>query len=322
MTERMIRRSLPMALIVVATLAIHAQSQGPGSTVPGDYLRGVGIMAWGEGTYNYNTALANSINVDTVIRWTEYMADVAKLQTHDHVALIRREADKAKQAYSQKHERLLNSPEARDIENADALNETLGVLLNSRTSESALRGADYQVPLPAALIRQIPFKLDEKGEKFSMERLSVKGPNKWPPFLQDDRFQVVKKRYERVLDKALEQAIEGKMQIPTFDELKDVSDDLYAKLVEIRAPSPERGFMEAKERIDDLKKTVRLLETDQIERAIADIDKYGGTTVNDLKIFMQTHHLRFAPAKTPEERAIYPEIYAALTLQREKAPSQ
>ena len=57
---------------------------------------------------------------------------------------------------------------------------------------------------------------------------------------------------------------------------------------------------------------MRLLKTAKIERAIGEIDKYSGTTINDLKMFMQSHNLRFAAAKTPEEKLMYPELYASL----------
>ena len=53
-------------------------------------------------------------------------------------------------------------------------------------------------------------------------------------------------------------------------------------------------------------------------RAIGEIDKYSGTNVNDLKLFMLSHNLRFAAAKTPEERLLFPRLYASLVQQREK----
>ena len=55
-----------------------------------------------------------------------------------------------------------------------------------------------------------------------------------------------------------------------------------------------------------------------IEQALGEIDKYSGTTVNDLRLFMQKYNLRFDAAKTPEERKLYPALYAALQQQREK----
>jgi hypothetical protein len=291
---------------------------GPGSTLQGDYLRGVGIAAWGIGTYNYNTAVADSIDVDTVIRWNEYLAAVAAQQTRDYVARKMFLAMEKKELYERERLRILTSPEARDVEQGDALNAVLKQLQDSRVDESTLRTREFQVPMPVDVIRQIPFTLSEKGEKFSMERISLKGKGKWTVALQDDGFLFVKKAYELALDAALEQAIDGRMQLSAIEGVEAAADDMFLRLDEVVGPSTDRLYMEAKERLTELKSTVRLLKTEKVERAIGDIDKYSGTTVNDLKLFMQSHHLRFAAAQTPEERLLFRPLYASLVQQLNK----
>ena len=69
----MSRRILGALLIVSLTGTAQAQYIGAGSTPAGDYLRGVGIAAYGMGIYNERTAVANSINTETFIRWNEYV---------------------------------------------------------------------------------------------------------------------------------------------------------------------------------------------------------------------------------------------------------
>ena len=96
--------------ISLATLSVFASIEGQvqaqqfvtaGSTPQGDYLRGVGIAGWGMGLYNLNTAQANSINLDTSIRWNEYVAAVAKEQTREYVARKLGDATKDKEFYKQ-----------------------------------------------------------------------------------------------------------------------------------------------------------------------------------------------------------------------------
>ncbi|MFI5457250.1 MAG: hypothetical protein ACHRXM_17530 [Isosphaerales bacterium] len=308
------------ALLLLASHGTSARAQliTAGSTPQGDYLRGVGIAAMGMGSYNLNTARAESINVDTFIRFNEYVAAVVKEQTRQYIARKLADATERKEFYKQNRQRILESPEARDVENGDAMNAVLQQLLDSKVGESTFRVAEYQVPLPIDMIRRIPFTLSEKGEKFSMDRLSLKGKGKWTVALQDERFQREKKAYERALDKALEQAIDGKMQISAIDEVDARADDLFRRLNEVVGPSSDRLYIEAKERLNELKSTVRLLKTAKIERAIGEIDKYSGTTINDLKLFMLSHNLRFAAAKTPEERLLFPDLYARLVQQRDK----
>ena len=175
--------------------------------------------------------------------------------------------------------------------------------------------------LPADLIRHIPFNLDETNEKFSMDRLSVKGEHKWPPGLQDDRYRVVKRHYETALDTALEQSIEGRIQTATLENLGEEPPMIcYAGLDEVVGPQTDPLYLEARKRLDELKRTVLQLKYEKVQRAIGDIDRYSGTTVNDLKVFMQTHHLRFGSARSPEEITLFQEVYAALVQQKDKLP--
>jgi hypothetical protein len=316
------RLSISLATFaVLASSASTAQAQifvGAGSTPAGDYLRGLGIADWGMGQYNLSTAQANSINLDTGIRWNEYLAAVAKQQTREYVARIVADATKRKEFYKQNRDRLLNSPEARDVTNADALNGVLEELQNANLGDSTYRSDRVRVILPVDVIRHIPFRLGDKGEQFSMDRLSLKGSGKWTVALQDPRFDHVKRQYALALDKALGQAIDGKMEIPAIEEVDARADDLYRKLDEVVGPSNDRLYIEGRERLNELKATVRTLKTTKVEAAIGEIDKYSGTTVNDLKKFMLSHGLRFAAAKTPGEKARYPEIYAYLKEQLEK----
>ena len=216
-------KSLLATLLALALFESVAQAQpfvGAGSTPAGDYLRGVGIADWGMGLYNLNTAQAKSIEVDSAIRWDEYVAAVVKQQTLEYVTHKLDDATKLKERYKQNRQRLLDSPEAHDVLNADALNRLLDHLQDAKIDEAALRSTRFRVPLSVDMIRKIPFKLSEKGERFSMDRLCLKGKATWPVAFQRNEFQIVKKMYELALDKALEQAIEGKMQGATLEELE------------------------------------------------------------------------------------------------------
>jgi hypothetical protein len=318
---------LRIPLVTLAVLALFdsaAQAQPfvtAGSTPEGDYLRGVGIAAWGMGLYKLNTAQADSINLDTSIRWNEYVAAVAKEQTREYVARKLGAATKVKDFYKQFRERMLKSPEARDVSSGDALNALLEKLENANLGESVFRSERLKVSLPVDMVRHIPFKLAEKGEQFSMERLSLKGKGKWTVAMQDAQFDREKKAYALALDKALEQAIDGRMQLTTIDELEARANDLLLKLNEVVTPGGDRLYIEARDRVKELKGHVRLLKTAKIQPAIGEIEKYSGTTINDLKVFMQKHNLRFATASTPEERELYPELYALLAEQCDKLKS-
>ena len=185
-----------------------AQFVGPGSTPQGDYLRGVGIAAMGMGIYNEKTAIAESINLDTTIRWNEYVAAVVKEQRREYVA--RREYLSAinKEMDKKIRDRLREHPEARDLLTGDALSDVMDQLTNPVISESSYRYAE--VPLSVDVIRRIPFRLGESAQTFSMNRLTIKGKGKWPVAFQDKRFASELKFFEQAVDAALDEAIDGK----------------------------------------------------------------------------------------------------------------
>jgi hypothetical protein len=316
-------RTCLATLLALASLETGARAQGlgvgylgAGSTPAGDYLRGVGVAATGMGNFNYLTAQADSINTDTYIRWNEYLYNAAKNENRENAEHRAKMIAQHKAEYAAILKRIRENPEELDLMKGDALNSVLDQLMDPRISESSFRYAEVQ--LPVDIVKSIPFKLAEKNEKFSMSRLSPKGNGKWPVAFQDDAFAPERKNYERALDDALEQAIEGKMSLEAIRGVEVAVEDLRRKLDKVLAPSTERHYMEARKRLDELSTSARLLKTHKIEMALGEIDKYAGTTVNDLRVFMQKYNLRFAIVETPDERRLYPELYTSLVQQRDK----
>jgi len=309
-------------LLVLASLGTSALAQviTAGSTPQGDYLRGVGIAAYGLGTYNLNTAQADQINANTFILLNEYIWNVVKNENRENW-LHRKQVLKARLEYRQKiQERIHDHPEALDVERGDALTAVLRDLLDPKVSDSASRYA--QVPLDPDVIRRIPFKLDEKGETFSMDRLSLKTKKKWAVAFQDPQFTTLCQAYQRAVDNALDLAIESKMTQEAIDAVEKAVDHLEDKVRRtpyLLDPSNQRLGGEARLQLDNMRKTARLFKTHKIQLVFADIDKYSGTTVDELRLFMRKHNLTFAQADTPDERSLYPQLFTALVLQRDKS---
>jgi hypothetical protein len=302
-------------LLVLILTGASAQAQGvvfPGSTPEGDYLRGVGMAAWGMGLYNLNTAQANRINTETFMMWNEYVDAV--MRTQARILAERRAARRAE--YNELHKRRLENPESLDVLKGDALNDVLRQLNDPRISPSSYDSA--KVTLPVDFIRQIPFMLAEDKSKFSMDRLTLRGKAKWPVAFQDPRFALYLKSYQDVLDIALEQALNGRLTKEAVANVQAAVNDLWGKLNAEFPPSQDTRYIEAKMRMEELGRTVELLKHHRVELALGELDQYGGTTVNELRLFMQRHGLQFAPATTPDEKTLYPKLHALLVEQREK----
>jgi hypothetical protein len=314
----MARRFLGTLLVLVLLRgSAWAQVVFPGSTPVGDYLRGVGIAAAGMGVYNYNTAQANAINVQTEITWNEYVAAVIKNENRENAEHRARMHAQRLEDYKKTKQRIRDNPEALDVLKGDSLNDALSLIQDPKYADSSFRYA--QVPLSVDDVRRIRFKLAERNEKFSMQRLTVRGTKRWPVGLQDDRFASLRQAYERTVDKALEEAADGKMQIPTIDAIEKAADNLSEEVEQVYGKqNNDIRHIEAIQKLKELKDTARFLRRTKVEHAIGDIDKYSGTTVYDLMVFMRKHNLWFADAENPEERKLYPELYALLKQQLEK----
>jgi vacuolar-type H+-ATPase subunit E/Vma4 len=312
-------RSSLIALIALSVLGASASAQVifPGSTPQGDYLRGVGVAAAGLGVYNYNTAMANSINADTEIRVNEYISAVVQYQARRYAERRARDLDERKKAYEQNLQRIKENPEERDVRNGDTLNALAHELVGPGVGESTLR---YKpVPLPVDVVRRIPFRLGSENVVFSMQRLTARGKAKWPPALQDPAFTHARSSYERAVDTVLEQQIEGKMRIDAIHAVEAAVEDLFRTLDQVVDASRDKKlYNEAKNRITEFQKMAKnLLKSHQIELVIGELDVYSGTTVRDLLAFMEKYKLGFADAQTPWEIELYPELYARLKLQGE-----
>jgi hypothetical protein len=317
-------REFLQTMFVVGLLGSIAEAQqaifvGAGSTPQGDYLRGVGIAAWGMGIYNEKTAIAGQINANTFMTLNEYFAAVARSEGYEHALRRKEELSKISKFRQQIQERIHNNPELRDVLDGDALNSMLTDLTNPGVSDSTSHY--YRVPLDADVIRRIPFKLGEKGATFSMNRLSMKGKKKWAVKFQDPSFRPICEAYQRAVENALDLAIDGKMKQEAITAVEKAVDDLETKLKgtpEVYDPRNQHLYSDAKAQLDVLQKTERLFMDLPIQRVLGEVDNYSGTTVDELRRFMRRHGLSFAGAETPDERDLYSKLHTALKVQNEK----
>src|ERR1700722_14925136 len=96
------RRILSGGLLALAMIGTEARAQyiergiGGGATPQGDYLRGLGMAAWGMGSYNRDTAIGYSITVDADIRLDTYVQAVLRAGRDNWARLDRQNQAKLK----------------------------------------------------------------------------------------------------------------------------------------------------------------------------------------------------------------------------------
>ncbi|WP_165066404.1 hypothetical protein [Paludisphaera rhizosphaerae] len=309
-------KPLSLAVLILLSAATSGRAQvlvlEPGSTPEGDYLRGLGFAELARGLGAKSSAQAESIHLNTWIRFNEYVA--ASLAMQNYLNAIHRHQLQMQRLenYRKIHDRILNSPEARDVDTGDALNEILEKMNSGVNSESV--HSTPAIGLTVDEVRRLPFKVAGLGaQSFSMRRLVLRQRGKWPLAFQDPRFDGVRKDYEDALANVLEQEVEGATSIAAIDRLSAAVKNMGTDLERAFRDRPnDRRNIEGAQRIRELESTVEMLKTHRLQLALHDLDHYSGTTVNDLRQYMRNHNLQFGAAVTPEEKAIFPEIYSRL----------
>jgi hypothetical protein len=292
----------------------YGSGLGAGSTVPGDIFRGEGVLLMGLGQYNIATATAASINTDTLIRWNQYV--YLSLEEDLRKKYLSRMARQAHDngAHRKLMQRLREQPDLADLRNGDALNMVLVQLIDPRVSPSNYRGTI--VPLSGDTIRKIPFQYAPRAATFSMERLI--GKREWPLSMRGEAFAASRRAYEKAVDAAIDQDVEGKLTGDAVQAIEAAVDELRAEVERTIPQSSRDDYNQARNHVKRLAEAPRFLRERAVERAIAEIETYPGTSVGDLLQFMQKHNLRFGVAETPQETELYARLFASLREQRDR----
>ena len=307
---------LAVALFVSGTRAdAQFMNFGPGSTIQGDYLRGAGAAAFGQGYYVEASARAFAINTQTVASWNDYVERVTEYQTQKWFRHMRAVYAKRQDLWKGIQEKLRTNPDEFAVLNGDALNNLMEQMRAPNVSQSSFRYAP--ITLDIDMVRSIPFKLAEANANFSFQGLSIKGKKTWEIALRGDEFALERAAYDNALKAAKAEQLETKLSVASIRALDKAVADLQRKLDEVvGAGNPE--YLKAKNQLAVLQRGVNNLYNTKIERVFAELYTYAGTTVEELKEFMRKHNLRFAAADTPEERELYPKLYEIFKDQKDK----
>ncbi len=150
----------------------------------GDVARGLGAYAAGAGSYNQQTAVADSINADTAMRWNEYWYEAQVNANRNERLRLERRMHRNAAASEQLYRQTLENPTADDIASGNALNAALDQVSDPHVHSSALRLMTDKIS--GKVIRQIPFVNASEAVAINLDKLTVQ--DGWPVALRDPRF--------------------------------------------------------------------------------------------------------------------------------------
>jgi hypothetical protein len=287
---------------------------GGSSSVPGDTARGLGVFAAGAGIYNQETAVANSINADTTMRWNEYIYQSQQVANRRYQEKLARDKANRIQARQEIYDRLRNNPSQSDIARGDALNVALDEISNPKLFAKSVKLA-AGTKLGGELIRDIPFQYASAAITTSVHDLTQSGP---PPSLQAPEFTADREALMKLVADLREQDEEkGQLDPATIQKAKDLIKTIQAK-VEAKYKPNTRERNEAERRVKAAYGLMSMLETPAIDLLLAGVENRPDANLGQLLTFMHSVNLRFGVAKTNRQREVYNTLYPLLTALRDQ----
>jgi hypothetical protein len=287
---------------------------GWGSTPQGNIARGLGYFNMGRGVYNEDTAVARSINTDTVMRWNQYTYLSNREAATRYGARLQAEHARVDRARARIQDRLRNHPGDRDITDSDALNVLVDELESPAVLGSSL--STIKTPIDPRLIQEIPFKVASEGMTICLDQMTMN--EQWPVALRVDAFRPEREALRKAVLKALAEDKNGDLEPKTIEAVQAAIDRFRVKFQELVPPSSP-DYVPAHDTIKAMAGLTKMLYSPQVEEILAELEKYRGTTLGELLSFMRAFNLRFAKANSFRQRRIYLMLYPLLAQQADAA---
>jgi hypothetical protein len=321
---RFMSRALSLGLILCMS-SISAQAQygryggyggygggwgGWGGTAQGSIARGMGMFGMGAGMYNVGTAEARSMNTNTAMRWNSAVWQGQMVKNRMYQATVKAGQQRAIKLDKEIQDRLRNHPETRDITDGDALNVLLDTLLNPALADRSLQY--IKTPLRPEAIADIPFEVATEGMTVCLDSMTMDG--QWPIALRDEAFSTQREALRKAVQDALKQDEQGNLEPETVSAVGTAINNLRLAF-EKRVPQDSPDYIPARNRLKAMAGLTKMLDSSKIEKVLAELEDYQGSTLGDLLGFMQAFNLRFGPANSYRQRQIYTKLYPMLAEQ-------
>jgi hypothetical protein len=280
---------------------------GWGSTPQSALAHGLGYFNVGRGAYNEQTAMARSINTDTVMRWNQYLYQSHLTALNSYQAHLRAERASINRARAETRTNLLEHPTNEDITDGNALNLLLDILADPSNGGSSLRR--ITTPLRHELIQEIPFAFASEGITICLDQMTMN--DGWPLALRVDDFKAERDGLRQAVLVALDEDKKGDLRPATVEAVQAAIDRFRLKFERL-IPTTNPDYIPARDSMKAMAGLAKMLYSPKVEEILAELEDYQGTTIGDLLSFMQSFNLRFAPANSFRQRRLYSKLYPML----------
>lgn len=282
-------------------------------TAEGDVARGMGSFVMGAGFYNESTAVADSINTDTIMRWNEYVHEAQENLNRNRGQRTAQARERTSNLNDAIQKRLRDNPEPREIFQGSALNAALEEINDPRIYAKALHGA--KVKIGGEKIRLIPFRHNAAAITVGLHQLAT---GAFPPALSTPEFEADRQALKALDQQITEQVADEKEPDPaTVDKLLSAIYAAEEKAARV-LPANSLGHKQADKFLKALHGLVVMLKAPSLDPVLAGVENRPNATLGELVNFMTAFNLRFGPATTPQQREVYRELHGLLVQLRDQ----
>jgi len=263
------------------------------------YMAGLGSYARGQGIYQEEKAKADSINVDTMVKWNKAL--------RARQAALRE--DKRKKDIKEDAERRVRVNEL-DLKDGTTLNNLLLQILDS--DATAVKSGRARAPLNASTIREIPFEWDSEAITFCIDQMTAKESIPGP--LMDPKYVEERNAVHAAVVPALEEDTKGTVSMATCKRINEAVANFRSKFIKNTGDFAV-GYQDALDYFTTMASLTRLLNDPSMKAFLEKLDENKERTVGDLIAFMNAHNLRFGPTTSDRQVEIYSRlapIFAAI----------
>jgi hypothetical protein len=250
------------------------------------------------------------MNVNTAMRWNSAVWQGQMVKNRIYWARAKKGQERDIKLQKEILDRLRNHPETRDITDGDALNLLLETLLNPAVADRSLQS--IKTPLRPEVIADIPFEVATEGMTVCLDSMTTDA--QWPNALRDEAFRPQREALRKAVQDALKEDEQGKLEPETIKAVGTAINNLRLAF-EQRVPQDSPDYIPARNALKAMAGLTKMLDTSKMEKILAELEDYQGTTLGDLLGFMQAFNLRFGPANSYRQRQIYLKLYPMLAEQ-------
>jgi hypothetical protein len=269
------------------------------------FMAGLGTYARDKGVYQVENAQAQSINLDTMLKWNKALrARQSELRAQQQKDANRQEAERQ------------NRVVRYDLESGTTLNNLLLQIL--QFDPSVVKSAQAKAQLTPAVLHEIPFEWDTEAITICLDQLT--GKDSLPVALQNSRYLPQRSSMRSAIEAAIKEDSTGNVSDKTAKAASNAIDafhDVFVKNTDELSP----GFDEASSYFSTVAALVRLLNDPSMKKILASLDKDKPRSLGEVIAFMNAFNLRFGPATSPRQIAIYEQLAPALAALRDSIGS-